>query len=491
MTLEMPRKILAATNLAYTVCILLIIIAHTQGDLIFNDAPGFPNIQVAPVLMFPGGINRFEPISGQLVYENDTDAANSDLAGNGNRIALYDDKIVLARGNKVSSSFKWLSYLATSAHVRAVVMETGDVDAAVGDLEFSGALYNTTYPFPVIGVSSTSRVAIVAAIIDSNSTTVAVTITDNGQSPWRTALFSPAWWICSIVMATLGCAVCVASAIRFSEYWRSLGRFHAGVPQFVLIFEFCVGLMMFLYWGLDPLGARSIVPHAMHASWRTFPLAFSLSGIMILIFYWHESLSNTSLRFSWSVDQYKGRLFFIIVFIFLMEVGCAIVYYVEKEGQAAWLVLYARPAVYVLIGIATSLFYIITASRIIIAISKLRVSTTSSHNSSGEETAREGRRLKPIAVKLLFIGSGYTLAVVSGFYTLSPGFSRRIPVHYMYPWVAIHFFLILKAFASVAVLVPPTWKTKISLTTRQSTVGTSIQAHASGVTTGALLSDSV
>jgi hypothetical protein len=80
-----------------------------------------------------------------------------------------------------------------------------------------------------------------------------------------------------------------------------------------------------------------------------------------------------------------------------MEIGCAILYFVEKDTQAAWLVLYARPAVYVLIGIATSLFYIITASRIIIAISRLTASTNSSHNSSGEDSrSKEGRRLKPV-----------------------------------------------------------------------------------------------
>jgi hypothetical protein len=207
-----------------------------------------------------------------LIYENDTDAAYSDLSSRSTRIALYNDKIVLAKGKLISSSFKWLNNLAIPAQVRAVVIETGDIgalvhnfffrrstfldlrltfsilitpDAAIGDFEFAGALYNTHFPFPVIGISGASRAAILAAIIDSNDTIVMVTVTDTGDSPWRTALFNPAWWICSILMAALGCAVFVVSAIRFVEYWRALGRFNAGVPQVVLAFEFCTGLSTF------------------------------------------------------------------------------------------------------------------------------------------------------------------------------------------------------------------------------------------------------
>lgn len=63
-----------------------------------------------------------------------------------------------------------------------------------------------------------------------------------------------------------------------------------------------------MYWSVDPLGARFLVPYDGQIIWRTISIPFTLSSTILLTFYWFETTSvrpapapRLPLSFKWSV----------------------------------------------------------------------------------------------------------------------------------------------------------------------------------------------
>jgi hypothetical protein len=117
--------------------------------------------------------------------------------------------------------------------------------------------------------------------------------------------------------------------------------------------------------------ARSVIPQIVHGPMRTWSLLLSLISLLILVFYWYETTSSTSLKFSWSIQRYKILAFICIAALTTFELVSNILYYVRIENFAVWYVAYALPAIYIISGLALALFFIITTAKILLKLSKL------------------------------------------------------------------------------------------------------------------------
>lgn len=138
----------------------------------------------------------------------------------------------------------------------------------------------------------------------------------------------------------------------------------------------------FLFWGIDPFGQRGILPLPFQSTWRSLPIPFSIASLFVLVFYWYETTSGTSLKFSWSIEVFKIPCYTTIVVTFVLEATSHVLYYTGAEAYAFWLLAYALPAYYLILGLSVGLFFLITSIRILIQLAGLHRRWSSAQGSS-------------------------------------------------------------------------------------------------------------
>jgi cytochrome b561 len=134
---------------------------------------------------------------------------------------------------------------------------------------------------------------------------------------------------------------------------------------------------------------NSLIPPNIHTPMRTWSIPLSLSALLILIFYWHETLANTSLRFSWSIERLKIPCYALVVGLFVLEAVSNILYFLGGDITARAYTSFALPVLYILVGVAIALFLLVTASRILIRLRK--ASRTGADDSGAESRVRSVR----------------------------------------------------------------------------------------------------
>lgn len=250
------------------------------------------------------------------------------------------------------------------------------------------------------------------------------TVVSDGLPPWYVALNSPAWWFFSIFACVCSCAVSGLAFIRMWQHYRATGEFRLSVPMIVLALELVGGFstyfvfssvnqlantsqtskkpVRFLYWGIDPFGHRGILPFAFQSTWRSLPIPFSIASLLVLVFYWHETTSTTSLKFSWSIEAFKIPCYTTIAITFILEAISHILYYTGAETYALWLLVYALPVYYLILGLSVGLFYLTTSIRILVQLAQLhrRNNNSSSKGSTSSErsASKDQKQSKAIRV---------------------------------------------------------------------------------------------
>lgn len=191
----------------------------------------------------------------------------------------------------------------------------------------------------------------------------------------------------------------------------------------------------------------------LNVPWRALPAPLSLTSMFTLIFYWHESMAGANLKLSLKVERFKIPLYVLVFFLFAVEIVIDIFYWMDKALGNSWLA-YLQSVYYGVVGIGLSLFYIVTASRI------LRQLHVASHRSASQASTtesatkrKEGRmNARSAAVKLIIIGAIILLMVSGALSTLSSGYMAGIPSWLYAVWYVIHCLLLMKSLATVFLL---------------------------------------
>lgn len=111
-------------------------------------------------------------------------------------------------------------------------------DAALGQIEFAYAGWDTRYQIPVLCVSRPSVVAIVNATAGASAPVLVTVVADGSKTAWRNILESPSWWFFSTFLAVSSCALAAFAFVRLREHYLYFGEIRPGAPQIVLLMEF-------------------------------------------------------------------------------------------------------------------------------------------------------------------------------------------------------------------------------------------------------------
>lgn len=189
---------------------------------------------------------------------------------------------------------------------------------------------------------------------------------------------------------------------------------------------------------------RSVIPFNVHGPMRTWSAYFTVSSLLLLVFFWFETTSSTSLRFSWSLKRFRVAAGITLALLLVFELVSNGLYYARVETFALWYVAYALPIVYVAIGFAVALFFIVTTSRILAN----RVAMAQSADVAG-------KGVLPVAFKLLMIGMWHLVFLGVGLYSVSRSYVIRYPTHVAYFWVVLHTVINIRGALVVLLLTAP------------------------------------
>jgi hypothetical protein len=291
-------------------------------------------------------------------------------------------------------------------------------------------------------------------------------IKDTGDvTPWREFLWSPAVWVSSIVLGT-ACAICFGiSAFKFIQYWRHVG--FKSLPCVCLLFNGLALLDMTVLWGFDPLGQRQVLTTLTSEAMRIVPIPFLGSTMLLLIFYWWETLRPTRLHFSFNIDRFRLPASIVIFIYFTVTVMSIINRSMGARNAGSSWIFKITLSVFTL---PILLFFLITSIRIMRAILKTRkqdgehqlsyvtdttyhpdASVTSDNMDIEEEEKQKWtqeaveleaqqslKRAFQVATKLAGIAVCLSAVVVSGFMMLAPQFNAWEPRWTYSMWYLMH-----------------------------------------------------
>jgi hypothetical protein len=136
--------------------------------------------------------------------------------------------------------------------------------------------------------------------------------------------------------------------------------------------------------------------------------------MLVLVFYWFESVNGTSLKFSWNIKRYRWPCYILIALAYALAVAASICYYTGADAYAAWLIDYVEPGYYLLIGLGLGLFYVITAVKILLTMKNLQIkdhsSSTSIASSSDTTQAKkfDDRKRRKTGSRIRSVRAGLT-----------------------------------------------------------------------------------
>lgn len=295
-------------------------------------------------------------------------------------------------------------------------------------------------------------------------------ITDAGEiTAWRAWTTSPAVWITSVALST-SAAVCFGiSMVKFIQYVRHVG--FKSLPSVCLLFNMFALFDIFVVWGLDPVGQRQLLTALTNESMRIAPIPFLGSTMLLLIFFWWETLRPTRLHFTFNIDRFRLPAS-IVIFSFFCVTALSIINRsigIRSSGTS-WIF----KVVLSLCTLPILLFFLITSIRIIrkiLATQKqtakqpmssaitdaTHTDTDDHHQSSWNDEALELeqqqalRRVFQVAVKLSGIAACLTTTVISGLMMLAPDFNAWQPVWTYFMWYLMHASIVALAFFCILI----------------------------------------
>eukprot|EP01122_Echinamoeba_exundans_P017589 TRINITY_DN940_c0_g1_i3.p1 TRINITY_DN940_c0_g1~~TRINITY_DN940_c0_g1_i3.p1 ORF type:complete len:426 (-),score=39.69 TRINITY_DN940_c0_g1_i3:83-1360(-) len=352
------------------------------------------------------------PASKELFFEIST---NSTLTGE--QISNYRDRVVVLVPvfHLINDTFfEWLT--AASKHAYGIVLPFGLFDYFLGYPEY---LVPTNFGGVSCRIFTISTPAFEEMRIASNGTTFlnATIDGDDGFTPLHTFFNSAGWIILTIFMAASSVSVCVVSAIRLVQFFKATRSCSPMIATTCLWLEMASAFIRFLYWALDPLGSRGIIPYVGSQSvFRTAGFPFFISSTILLTFYWYESLTTTSLKISLNISKFRIPAYVMCAVAFIVET-ISWIYNLKSFSSVPNSVRSLNQVYYILVALGMSIFYFYTAIRILIALRPIVVGSTDrrsqgsdSRSSSPATSPREQKANKQMRSTTIRLGvSGVSL----------------------------------------------------------------------------------
>eukprot|EP01122_Echinamoeba_exundans_P008635 TRINITY_DN2893_c0_g1_i1.p1 TRINITY_DN2893_c0_g1~~TRINITY_DN2893_c0_g1_i1.p1 ORF type:complete len:403 (+),score=13.57 TRINITY_DN2893_c0_g1_i1:405-1613(+) len=345
----------------------------------------------------------------------------------------------------------WLRKASQVAEL--LILPFGFYEDGLGLPEFSlPSTFNVSIGCPTVTISVASRDMILSRLANSTGRNLTATlVSDDGFTPLRSWFHSGWFWALSVACAAFSCAVSVIGLVKLVEYLVYSNSTKISVVSLCILLETAGSVNRFLMWTVDVMGARQLTTQAVSGAWRTSSLPFTISATLLLTFFWHETLSRTSLKISMNVSRLKIPCYLAILFVFVVEIVIdALRFTVPDNGSTIRRSFNA--IVYIIFAFLISVFYIVTAIRIFVAIrGKNRRQLSSNGTATAPEDQRRTDELLRTTIKLFTSALFMILMVFVAVTSLLPYYSRSPMNHlgYIFFWLAVHTLLNAKAIATL------------------------------------------
>jgi hypothetical protein len=358
--------------------------------------------------------------------------------------------------------------------VALVIAETKNVSMGYFN---SGIPPGASFPWPIVGMDEDTRDVVLAW---NGSIEWAVLDSDSLLTPWYLVRTSGYFWFLSVSMCFLSAALAVLGIGRLIQFHRALGSWKLNVINGVISLEVFGAALRVVYWSVDPIGQRGIWSDPARDVWHTVSFPFGISATLLLVSYWYETTSRTSLKFSWSIDRLRVPSYILLAGVFLVELIIDILVLCRVPVRALPLI---NSVIYLIIVLGLSIFFFITAGKVLyqlLRLVKLKEMVSSQASVGGSSSSRSSRRMSklrflfPVAVKMILTAFCWLVIVCTGFVATTDEFSSVVPSYFCSVWFIIHFLLNLKGLSTVLALRAP--KSSQS-TTQGSKTSTSQSSH--------------
>eukprot|EP01122_Echinamoeba_exundans_P000206 TRINITY_DN10181_c0_g1_i1.p1 TRINITY_DN10181_c0_g1~~TRINITY_DN10181_c0_g1_i1.p1 ORF type:complete len:474 (+),score=33.20 TRINITY_DN10181_c0_g1_i1:1133-2554(+) len=281
-----------------------------------------------------------------------------------------------------------------------------------------------------------------------NSTIVsAILRKDHLISPWMEIQRSGYFWFICVSLVFVSAAIVILGIGRLFQFRTAIGKWEMNVINAVIVLETVGAILRFVYWVVDPLGFRGIWPDQARDIWHTISMPLSVAATGLLTLYWHETVSASSVKFSFSIERLRIPAYILVVVVFLVEIVFDTLVLTAVSNLPT-----IGASIYLVVALGLSIFFIVTSLRVLVQIWRIFRAPM------GNETTTLTRRLKaiiPVAIKLLITAVSWLGIISAGIVATSDGFNLYIPSYICGVWWGIHVFLSIKAFSIVLALHAP------------------------------------
>lgn len=344
-----------------------------------------------------------------------------------------------------------LSPATRALGIRGLVIDEGP-NGSIGYFN-AGIPPGSSFPFPIVAVDR----ATAKALRDLNGTVVSALLDNESLStPWLDARTSGLFWFLSTGIIFVAAAVFILGIGRLIQFYHVFGEWKFNVINGVLILETIGGLLRVIYWVVDPLGSRGIWSDPARDVWHTISFPFGIAATLMLTLYWHETVSRSSLKFSWSIERLKIPSYILVAIVFLVELVIDILLLTRTPVNNLPII---NSVTYVIIAFGLAVFFIITAARVLFQLVNLSsfktASMSESKSSKPTKLSRKLEQLGPVAIKLMITAFCWLCIVATGIVATTDGFDALIPTYFCGVWFSIHYFMSFKALSTVLALRVP------------------------------------
>eukprot|EP01122_Echinamoeba_exundans_P013948 TRINITY_DN6204_c0_g1_i1.p1 TRINITY_DN6204_c0_g1~~TRINITY_DN6204_c0_g1_i1.p1 ORF type:complete len:501 (+),score=28.03 TRINITY_DN6204_c0_g1_i1:99-1505(+) len=390
-----------------------------------------------------GSEGLFSPVSGPLLVIPQVNNAPS-IAG-----ANVTGRIVVCPARALAFFWEWVTQQSPTSGIAAFLIADGQ-DGALGGL--STVPIPKSFPFPILGISRTS-----AGLLDTWTNTMNLTLRATVDpvsvvNPFFEILSGGGFWFCRLAIIFVSFGLIILAVGRLIQFYTALGKFELNVVNGVLMLELCGLALRLVYWAIGPLGSiPKVWNDESKDAWHTVSIPFAVNSTLLLTFFWWETVSYSSVKFSFSIETLKIPAIILCVLVFLVEIIIdALVVGRSRIPNLAII----NSAIYLVLGLALAIFFIVTSSRVLFRL--LRISKRTPRQASSEtKKSSVKKRIIPVAIKLLLTAFAWLGIIACGVTTTSSGFGAYRPEYIIWVWTFLHVFLTTKAASTISALRAP------------------------------------
>jgi hypothetical protein len=272
-----------------------------------------------------------------------------------------------------------------------------------------------------------------------NGTVLTATLTSEG-SPWIRAVVNA-----GVIVAFRAILPAVAVAlIIYAIYKMVLFIRHQGhqfnVPQVSLALEIIANLLRLIYLPVDPFGCFGVYGQAFSFV-TTISFPYEVATFILITFYWHEALTDASVKVYPFLSKFKVFFFvFIIAFIISLQLVTILGYFLNFSVTTPLIIIY------LIVSVAFLIFYIITVVKV-------------SKQVKQANNMRQGRKMKlrTINKKIIINGTTRVVSLIPVIIYIAPEISS-VPIPHVTASAFIYALFMLDSWARIYLFKAPSGK---------------------------------